>query len=79
MASNLSAGVMDLQDMLVLVAGIYFGVSAIEISADPLRRKYPPDTIKMTTHFVFALFLIAFWFYGLDLAKAASKSTNYYA
>lgn len=68
MASNLSREVMELQDMLVLIAGIYLGASAIEIAADPLRRKYPPDTIKMTVHFLFSFFLIAFWFFGLDRA-----------
>ena len=74
MASNLSREVMELQDMLVLIAGIYLGASAIEIAADPLRRKYPPDMIKMVVHFLFSFFLLAFWFYGLD---RAAKSNMY--
>jgi hypothetical protein len=62
MASNLTVEVKELQDVLVLFAGVYFLVGGIEIAADPVRVKYPPDTIKMVAHFLMSMFLIGFWF-----------------
>lgn len=62
-----------LQDNLLLFAGLYFALSGLEIAADPKRVRYPPDTLKMTAHFILAVFLIQFY-----LTVARKNSNNYF-
>lgn len=71
--SNISPQVKVLQDTLILFAGVYFLLSALEIAADRARVRYPPDTLKMVAHIILGIFLIGFY-----LTVARKNSENFF-
>jgi hypothetical protein len=50
-----------LQDTLILFAGVYCLITALEIAADRARVRYPPDTLKMVGNILVGLFLVMFY------------------
>ena len=74
MSSGLTPEVKILQDTLILFAGVYFLVNALEIAADRTRVRFPPDTLKMVANIIMGLFLSGFY---LSVArKGANNNTS---
>lgn len=61
MASNLTMETKVLQDTLVLFAGVYFAMNAIEIFADPNRKRNPVYVIRALSSIMFSIFLIGLY------------------
>jgi len=68
--SGLTPEVKILQDTLILFAGVYFLINALEIAADKKRLKFPPDTLKMVASILLGIFMIGFYL------SVASKNSN---
>lgn len=73
MSSGLTPEVKILQDTLILFAGVYFLINALEIAADRQRLRFPPDTLKMVANILMGIFLIGFY---LSVARQGSNNTS---